>query len=354
MDAPGRRTEGWAAALIAIGAGLFFLRGVLIPFAMAVILWFVIDSLAHALQKHARISKAWIAQAAAMALVFAVAVLATVVIVGNLAKFASQADAYQVRVDALLGEAHRMLRFRGEAPTVDKLLAQLDLRNALFMTADATREMITDIGLTLLFLIFMFSAFTRASQKLDLVFPKPDARRRAREVITEIQTSIRSYLLISTVASFLSALLTWLALMLIGLENAAYWAVLAFFLNFIPVVGPLVAILLPTAFAVMQFTTVTPVIGTAVAVGVWPFLFGNFLLPRLAGRSLNLSPLVVLLALAVWSILWGAVGAFLAIPLSVMIMIALAQFPSTRPIAIFMSSDGQPHVFTAAPEAAPA
>ena len=71
-------------------------------------------------------------------------------------------------------------------------------------------------------------------------------------------------------------------------------------------------------------------------------MIGNFVQPRMTGESLNLSAVVVLLALSIWGLIWGIVGAFLAAPLTVMIMIVLAQFPSTRWIAILLSADGKP------------
>ena len=77
-------------------------------------------------------------------------------------------------------------------------------------------------------------------------------------------------------------------------------------------------------------------------VSVWQFLIGNFVAPRMQANSLNLSPLVVLLSLAVWGALWGPVGMFLSAPLTVLVMIVLAQVRGARWIAVLMSADGKP------------
>ena len=77
-------------------------------------------------------------------------------------------------------------------------------------------------------------------------------------------------------------------------------------------------------------------------VSIWQFLIGNFIQPRMTSDSLNLSAVVMLLALSVWSAIWGLTGAFLAAPLTVMLMIVLAQFHDTRWIAILLSADGKP------------
>jgi AI-2 transport protein TqsA len=78
------------------------------------------------------------------------------------------------------------------------------------------------------------------------------------------------------------------------------------------------------------------------SVSVWQFMIGNFLGPRMTSNSLNLSALVVLLSLAVWGALWGLPGMFLSAPLTVLIMIVLAQIPGARWIAVLMSADGNP------------
>jgi predicted PurR-regulated permease PerM len=150
------------------------------------------------------------------------------------------------------------------------------------------------------------------------------------------------YLWVQTLMSLIITGLTYVTLAVIGLENALFWSFLIFFLNYIPTIGSLAAVVLTTAVALVQFPTLQPVLMVFAGVGVWQFIIGNFLQPRMTGDSLNLSAVVVLLALAIWGAMWGIVGAFLAAPLTVMLMIVLAQFPTTRWIAILLSADGKP------------
>ena len=150
------------------------------------------------------------------------------------------------------------------------------------------------------------------------------------------------YLWVQTVMSLIITALTYVTLKIIGLDNALFWSFLIFFLNYIPTIGSIAAVALTTAVALVQFPTLGPVAAVFAGVGVWQFVIGNFIQPRMTGDSLNLSAVVVLLALAIWGLVWGIVGAFLAAPMTVMIMIVLAQFPSTRWIAILLSADGKP------------
>jgi predicted PurR-regulated permease PerM len=147
---------------------------------------------------------------------------------------------------------------------------------------------------------------------------------------------------VQTVLSILITALTYVTLLLIGLPNAAFWSFLIFFLNYIPTIGSIFAVILPTLASLVVWTDVTHVALVALGVGGWQFVVGNVIQPRMMGESLNLSALVVLLTLALWGSIWGIAGAFLAAPLTVMIMLVLNQFPSTRWLAILLSADGRP------------
>ena len=130
--------------------------------------------------------------------------------------------------------------------------------------------------------------------------------------------------------------------MLLGLDNALFWAFVIFLLNYVPTVGSIVATVLPTLFALVQFDSYWMPLAVFAGVGFWQFAIGNFLQPRMQGQSLNLSILVVLLSLSIWGAIWGIAGMFLAAPLTVMVMIVLSQFPTTYPIAVILSANGRP------------
>src|SRR5262249_43018079 len=140
-----------------------------------------------------------------------------------------------------------------------------------------------------------------------------------------IRRLMAQYLWVQTILASLVGVATWLTLLACGLHNALFWGVLAFFLNFIPTVGPIGAVVLPTLFAIVQYQTFGPVLAVAGGLVFWQFLIANVVQPRMMSDSLNLSALVVLLSLAIWGLLWGIAGALLSAPLTVMIMIVLAQ-----------------------------
>ena len=129
---------------------------------------------------------------------------------------------------------------------------------------------------------------------------------------------------------------------LMGVENAVFWAFLIFIASYIPVIGGAVGILAPPVFALIQFESFWPAIILLAVLQAIQFVVGNIILPRMQGDSLNMDPVVVLLSLAFWGVIWGMTGMFLSTPLTVMAMVILAQFDGTRWLAVLLSADGQP------------
>ena len=127
----------------------------------------------------------------------------------------------------------------------------------------------------------------------------------------------------------------------VGVDFAAFWALVIFLLNYIPIIGALLGVTFPSLLALVQFESVGPFLVTSLALGAAQFVVSNLIEPRLMGRKLNLSPLVIILSLAFWGMLWGVVGMILCVPIMVILMIICGHFAPTRPIAIMLSSDGE-------------
>jgi predicted PurR-regulated permease PerM len=126
-----------------------------------------------------------------------------------------------------------------------------------------------------------------------------------------------------------------------GVKFAALWGLLIFMLNFIPTVGSIFAVIISLVVVLVQFGSLSYLLSIGVLLTVIQLLIGNVLDPRLMGRSLNLSPIVLLLALGFWGAIWGVLGMFLCVPFMVIMNIVLSHFPQTRNIAILLSADGK-------------
>ena len=340
-----KSTERAALWIIAVGiivAGLVFFRGALTQFALALLFWLAIDGLAENIAKRIPFIRRAFALPIALVLILGLTALIGWVVVNNISSIVADAGLYEQRLNAILAQGQTTLGIPGQPPTVANLISRLDPARMAADIGAGVQNIASDVIFILIYLGFLFPAAAIMSTKFDLIFPSPVQRESARDVIARIRLSMERYLLTQTVISVIITALTYVTLRIIGLENALFWSFLIFFLNYIPTIGSIIAVVLTTAVALVQFPTFGPVIAVGVGVSVWQFVIGNFLQPRMTGESLNLSAVVVLLALSIWGVIWGIAGAFLAAPLTVMLMIVLAQFSSTRWIAILLSADGKP------------
>ena len=140
----------------------------------------------------------------------------------------------------------------------------------------------------------------------------------------------RRYLLVRTLMSAVTGVLVWGFISLCGVPLAQEWGVIAFALNYIPFIGPLVATILPTFFAVAQFGSWESVVLIFGCLNLIQFLVGSYLEPRIAGSVLSMSPFMVLFAVFFWTYLWGIAGAFIGVPIVIAILTICDQHVSSR------------------------
>ena len=157
------------------------------------------------------------------------------------------------------------------------------------------------------------------------------------EAGTEIAAKFQKYMLVRSVMSFLTGTVIWLVALFAGLELATAWGVIAFVLNYIPFLGPLVATVFPTLFAFAQFESWQLAIVIFVCLNLVQFLIGSYFEPRFAGATLSVSPFLILLAVFFWTYLWGIAGAFIGVPIVIAILTLCEQHESTRWVSDLLS-----------------
>ncbi|HXA21709.1 MAG TPA: AI-2E family transporter [Acetobacteraceae bacterium] len=140
----------------------------------------------------------------------------------------------------------------------------------------------------------------------------------------------RRYLLVRSLMSVVTGFLVWGFISLCGLPLAQEWGVIAFALNYIPFIGPLVATVLPTLFAIAQFDAWQNAILVFGCLNLIQFLVGSYLEPRIAGNILSMSPFMVLFAVFFWTYLWGIAGAFIGVPIVIAVLTICEQYASSR------------------------
>ncbi len=192
--------------------------------------------------------------------------------------------------------------------------------------------------LVLLTVIFILLEVPAIPGKLKAAFNLTEAGD-AR--LKRLLDNINRYMLIKTMTSLATAVCVWLLLKFFGIDFAILWAVLAFFLNFVPVVGNIVMMIPAVLLALIQvgFSTALFVAAGYLVINT---LIGNVIEPRVMGKGLGISTLAVFIALLFWGWLFGTVGMFLAVPLTTALIIALDASPHTRPLAILMGPSLEP------------
>lgn len=158
------------------------------------------------------------------------------------------------------------------------------------------------------------------------------------ESIQKINVAVQQYLGLKTLISLLTGILVTIVLSIAGVDFALLWGVLTFILNFIPTIGSIVATLPPVAISLFQSGSIGKTLIITTLLLAIQFLVGNILEPKLMGRGLNLSPLIVLFSLIFWGWLWGIPGMLLSVPLTAAIRIAMEQIDATKTVAVLISS----------------
>ncbi|OYT15842.1 MAG: hypothetical protein B7C24_10980 [Bacteroidetes bacterium 4572_77] len=198
-------------------------------------------------------------------------------------------------------------------------------------------EMLSDYFLISLMMIFMLLEFKNFSVKIDLVGKKFGKSMGHLNIIAD---KIRHYLSIKTYVSLLTGILIWLSLTIIGVDYAILWGVVAFMLNYIPNIGSLMAAVPTMLFALLQLG-LGGFIWTTISYLAINMIVGNFIEPKVMGKGLGLSTLVVFVSLIVWGFLLGMVGVFLSVPITIAFKVFLEQSKKTRWIAVLLGSSGE-------------
>ena len=318
-------------------------RDLLIPIAVAIMIWYLLNALArgfHALPLGTRHLPNWVSMALAIVTVLIGLALVAELISGNISQVSAAAPSYQANIEILIAKASNWAGFE-QPPDIAAVFDQIDLRTLATRFASAAAGFAGNFGIVLIYVMFLLFEQKGFDKKLRALFPDNTRRDEIRTLLHRMQEQIQTYVAIKTATSVLTGLVSYGVLKIVGVDFAEFWGFVIFLLNYIPTVGSLLGIIFPAILALIQFSTPVPFFIVLGGIGIIQFLIGNVLEPRLTGSSLNISPLVVILSLALWGSIWGIVGMFLCVPLTVIAMIILSYFEQTRPIAILLSGDGR-------------
>jgi len=353
-DAPGAdpeakaapaRTDGravvWLLALIALILSAAALRATMLvsmPLAFAFFVAVVMYPVEQALAARLPARLQWLAVLLTMLLIVGALVAAVAAIWLAVLPVSERAPGYVDRLEEQIG----VLRAWADA---EGLSLPSSFNLASTVVGSGAKSLVwglTSAGEVMAFLLMVFFFTLLMLIEASAWRRKTQAALRWRhtravfETVGEIAYKVRRFFMVRSVVSLLAAFAQGGWLWLMGVDFVLFWAVLIFFLNYLPNVGSIVVGTLATLLAFVQFGFGWACLVAAGLIGI-DQLLGNFLDPKLQGRSLNLSSLVVLVALIFWGWMWGVGGALLAVPLTVTIILACAHVPALEPIATLLS-----------------
>jgi AI-2 transport protein TqsA len=308
-------------ALVVMGFGLSYTRGVLIPFVLAVFLASVVSPLVDFQVVRMRFPRA-LAVIVAMLVVVVVLCGCGLIAINTIQTIVRSAGEYSSNIIEMGNDLLRRLKAWNISVDAQELFDQMKAA-APRITTSVVAGLTGFVSKGVLVLIFV--GFLLAGR---------DSYAVRTGVYADIDTQIRRYLGTKFVISAITGLLVWLCLRMFHLELASVFGLFAFMLNFIPSVGSIIATFLPLPTAAAQFSDdPLKIIGVLAVPGVIQLTIGNVIEPKLMGEGLKLHPVTILMSLAVWGLLWGPIGMLLAVPMTATIRIVLDQFQITTPVS---------------------
>ena len=334
-----------ALTIIAFGvivAGLVYGRQFLLPLALAIFLWNLMEAMVQGFSSveiaHFRAPR-WLATLLGIATVGLGFYLIFTILLGQVDAINAAMPRYLSRFQAIVADLTEWLG-PDRAAKVRDALASIDVTKRLPGLIASTQSIIITALLIIAYIAFLFVEQGQVGAKIAAMFSDKRKAEEANKLLEEISTSVRRYIWFKTIVSVLTGVACYVVLRFFDIDFAESWALLIFVLNYIPNIGSIVAVAFPCLLALVQFETLTPFLFLVTSLTLIQIAIGSVLEPMLMGKGLNMSPFAIILSLAFWGMIWGIAGMFLSVPILVIIMIVCAHVPKWRWVAVSLSKDG--------------
>lgn len=325
-----------AAAIVIVILGMQAANVLLVPFLLASFLALI--TVRPMLWMQSKRIPAFAAATIIVTVILLILSLVGVIVGTSIAEFTAALPTYQARLDAIVKGLFEMIgRFLDDDTPIEGLRDVIDpgwVMTVVATTLNTTREVLTNVLLIVLTMIFILLEATSLPTKIEVALGRDAGSFSTRKGFLD---NIGRYLGIKTVISLMTGLSAGLLTWAIGLDFPLLWAMLAFMLNYIPTIGSIIAGIPPVLLAVVQLGF-GAAFGTLVGFVAINIAFGNLLEPRLMGYGVGLSPLVVFIGIFFWGWVFGPVGMLLSVPLTMSLKMALEGDERTRWIAVLLGS----------------
>lgn len=333
--------SGFALGFIVVCLIVYLLHAaaaIMIPFVIAVFVWYLINAIARGLGRIKSLPRF-------LCFLLAIFLLAGglwfiyKLIIANAAEVVRAAPVYQKKFANFLPSLLEAIP-QAYRPNPGDLAGYLNVGGFITMLVKTFTGVAGKTLVVLFYTGFLLYEQRFFGRKLQEMTQSAAAEARVHKTLRNIDVNIQRYIWVMTAVSAMTGISTWLLLSFFNVDFAAFWGAMAFVLNFIPYLGSMAAIVLPAIIALAQLNDPASIAAVVAGLGLIQIFWGSIVTPRAMGDTLNLSPIFIIFSLAGWGMIWGVPGMFLAVPILAMIAITLAQFPRTRPIAVLFSKSG--------------
>ena len=345
------RTTATAQIITGIAAAvalLHFLASIIIPFVIAFVLAVLVNALVRFIQNRWAAAPGWAVSLLAGLVVILTASSGIFIMAQGAAEIVSQGPVLLKRLDDISLGVGRSLHLH-EPLHIASIVGKVSIADVAGFLLSGMQGLISGLLLMVVYFGFMLAGRKRIATKVERAAGSSRRTTAIKASISHIATDIETYVWVQTFTGLILTAAATTVMLIVGLNNVLFWAVIFFLLTFIPNLGMTIGSIAPSLFALIQFRTVWQAVTIFVAIQVVATIVGNLIYPRLQAHTQNIDPVATLLSLAFWSWLWGLPGAFLAVPMTLMAMMVFTQFASTKWVAAMLSNDGNP-IFRSAEE----
>jgi len=323
------------ASFIIVVAGMKAASPILVPFCLAVFIAVICTPPLFWLQRKG------VPKVLALVLILA-AILVAGLLIGaligpSLNHFLSSLPDYQARLLVQIDALTSWLRERGVNVPQEEVMGAFNPGWVMGLAGgilSSLSSVLANTFLILLTVVFILLEVADFPKKLRLVLKNPE---RSLAAIEKFSQNAKRYLVIKTLISAVTGLVIWLWLLILGVEYPVLWGTLSFLLNYVPNIGSIIAALPVALLALIQLGVGSALL-TILGFVVVHIFVGNIIEPKLMGRGLSLSTLVVFLSMVFWGWILGPIGMILSVPMTSLVKIALESYEETRELAIMLGS----------------
>ncbi len=329
--------------LIAIVFILIIGKSLIIPIVLAGLIWFLIKEMRDAAKKIKWIKRfipSWLLTLLSVGTLYVVLGIIVNLLIHNINNLSENIPIYEANLQKFSDNLSTQLDIDFESMWTN-FIGDFDFANLLSTLLSSFTELLGNTFMISLYVVFMLLEEALFEGKFNAIYKTKNKRLEMQASFKQISDSISRYISLKTIVSVLTGGLSYIALAIIGIDSPLFWAFLIFILNYIPSIGSLIGTLFPAIMALLQLGDINIAIIVLVSVGTIQLIVGNIIEPKMMGNSLNVSSLVVILALSFWGAIWGVTGMVLSVPITVIIVILCGQFESTKNIAILLSEKGK-------------